>query len=301
MMRLNHVTLQITEEGSSTFVLSEESKMQRYNIWPNIKLGKTYRDNIWVCYSLDWIVIVLLVACFAILSSTVIIANNYYNTRQEYRREVEPFCRPQLFNPFGQISMGQAIAFVGICLKTTVHGNITIEWQDYWISVWVAILPMASGAVTAIALKRVGLSKHKLLVIIGAVLQFITLIVTIAAIVISTIALSDNIKALNPGPMATTSYSKSLLTASVFMFAINDIVLLVGLIYALALFIRLIAEGCKKEDQDPLNEKRYHSEDRYQSQLRPFSADRYPLSFGRDKPYLGDGADMIREAVDARY
>ena len=36
--------------------------------------------------------------------------------------------------------MGQAIAFIGILLQTTVHGNIRIEWQDYWASVWVAVL-----------------------------------------------------------------------------------------------------------------------------------------------------------------
>ena len=55
-------------------------------------------------------------------------------------RQVEPFNRPALFNPFGQVLLGQALIFVGMVVKTATHGNYSIRWQDTWAPAWAGIV-----------------------------------------------------------------------------------------------------------------------------------------------------------------
>ena len=61
------------------------------------------------------------------------------------------------------------------------------------------------------------------------------------------------------GPMNVTQYGQQLLTASIVFFALNDILLLIGLVYALALFIRLVVEGCRKQKDkhEPTRDQRW--------------------------------------------
>jgi len=54
--------------------------------------------------------------------------------------QVEPFCEPRLFNPFGQVSMGQAQMFIGFVLQASVHGAEEFLWQQTYAPVWAGII-----------------------------------------------------------------------------------------------------------------------------------------------------------------
>ena len=59
---------------------------------------------------------------------------------------MEPFCEPMLWNPYGQISLGQVMVFFGFVVSDTVFGSNTINFQDILALMWAGIpvsAPMA--------------------------------------------------------------------------------------------------------------------------------------------------------------
>ena len=51
--------------------------------------------------------------------------------------QIEPFCRPRMFNPYHQMSVGQSMAFCGI---VTVFATRGTKWHVWWSPVWAAVL-----------------------------------------------------------------------------------------------------------------------------------------------------------------
>ncbi len=54
--------------------------------------------------------------------------------------QVEPFSRPTLFNPFGQVLLGQALIFIGIVANTAIYGNYSMRWQQTLAPAWAGIV-----------------------------------------------------------------------------------------------------------------------------------------------------------------
>lgn len=291
LIRLNHVNIQLLEygpKGPDGFIPEEILRMNRYSLTPQILLNDPELEtNIWACYAIDWVTLVLVCIGFGSLSSVVIIGNNYYNSNAVYRREVEPFCRPSLFNPFGQVQLGQAVIFTGMILKTAAHGNYSIRWQDTWAPVWAGIFPVVAGLLAAYALKRVELRWGLVLIILAAVMEFLSFAACGAVIGLIAFGLYEVVDSFDSQTLAVTIFSDGLLTWSVVLFILALGVLVVSVIYSIALFIRLLYEGCCRESsRDTTREKRVRRV--YTEEQYPEKYPKYPET--REREYAERGA-----------
>ena len=61
--------------------------------------------------------------------------------------QCEPYNKPRFFNPFGQILLGEAMAFVGICVRYGCESYLEdTEWYKYWS-------PVLAGALVSSLIK----------------------------------------------------------------------------------------------------------------------------------------------------
>lgn len=214
--------------------------------WPNA--------NVITCFAMDGIQVVILMLAFLAVTSLLLVIDRFYNSHFVITRMVEPFCEPRLFNPFTQVTMGQAQVFIGFVLQASVHGANIKLWQQTYAPVWAGIIPCLAGVFTALSLKSCGL-KHRNLNVLSLILQLLTIVGSVIAIVLVTIGMYENYQTLGTTPVMTyTGFAQRLIVASIFIFCISDITCIVNIFYAVALLIRLIICICctKAEDQVPM-------------------------------------------------
>jgi hypothetical protein len=253
-----HQLIEIAQEGSRdpTIDSSQDSyidemkyRFTALKISPMVVINSNVETNIWLCFGLDGLTLIILALSFLVISSVCYVIDRYYNSNWVITRKVEPFCAPAIFNPWGQVSLGQAQIFIGMVLNASVHGNKVFLWQSTYAPVWAGIIPMLAGIVAALSLKSCGL-RHRCWNIFAIFLEVISAILSIIAIILVVIGMIQNIQTLTQSStMNFTSFAQRLMLASTFLFLISALACLVNVVYSIAILIRLILCHCCAEDE----------------------------------------------------
>lgn len=245
-----HQLIEIAQfDDKDAYMVEMKFRYQTLQLSPRILLSDDIETNVWVCFALDGITCILLGVAFLVGTSVMYVIDRFYNSNWVITRRVEPFCAPTLFNPWGQVSLGQAQIFIGMVLQASVHGNQEFVWQKTYAPVWAGIIPILAGVFTALSLKSCGL-KHRCWNIMSIILQIISAIISIVAIILVVIGMIENIRTLMQSDvMNYTDFAQRLMLASTFLFCISVIACLVNVIYSIALLIRLCICHCCSEDE----------------------------------------------------
>lgn len=253
-----HQLIEVIQFNNWTMYLWEVSyRIQNIPDYPNSNLSNLPdwpNTNVVACFAMDGIQVMLLMLAFFTVTSLLLFIDRFYNAHFITTRMVEPLCEPKLFNPFGQVSMGQVQVFVGFVLQASVYGANIKLWQQTYAPVWAGIIPCLAGVFTALSLKSCGL-ENRIVNTLSFILQILTIIGNVAAIVLVTIGMYENYQTLGTTPVMTfTSFALRLIVTSIFLFCISDVICIINIFYSVALLIRLIACICctMAEDQVPM-------------------------------------------------
>jgi uncharacterized membrane protein HdeD (DUF308 family) len=245
-----HQLIEIAQfNDKDAYIAEMKFRYEWLQIKPWIILNDDVETNIWVCFALDGITLILLTIGFLVLTSVCYVIDRFYNSNWVITRKVEPFCSPSIFNPWGQVSLGQAQIFIGMVLNASVHGNNLFLWQRTYAPVWSGIIPIVAGIFTALSLKSCGL-KHRCWNWTSIILELISAIVSIIAIILVVVGMIQNIQTLQESTvMNYTDFANRMMLASTFLFCISALACLVNVFYSIALLIRLIICVCCSKNE----------------------------------------------------
>jgi len=245
-----HQLIEIAQFNDKDAYIEEMKFRYSYlGIQPRFVLNNDVAVNIWVCFALDGLTVLLLTLAFLVVTSVIFVIDRFYNSNWVITRKVEPFCAPNIFNPWGQVSLGQAQIFIGMVLNASVHGNEVRLWQRTYAPVWAGIIPIVAGVFAALSLKSCGL-RHRCWNLMAILLQFFSALISIIAIIFVIIGMIENIRTLSQSTvMNYTDFAQRMMMASVFLFCISAIICLINVFYSIALFIRLLFCHCCNHDE----------------------------------------------------
>lgn len=252
----------------------------RYNylhIKPKILIKNDVEHNIWLCFALDAVALVVLTVAFLVPTAVCYVIDRFYNSNWVITRRVEPFCEPQIFNPWGQVSWGSAMIYIGMVVNASVHGNRIRSWQHTYSPVWSGAIPMIAGVFTALALKSCGLQScgRKLWNFLAIILELLSAIVSIIGIIFMLVGMIENIETLKQSKVMTfTSFTHRMMFASVILFCIGMLSCLVNVVWSLALLIRLIYCFCCSRDNREVSVQYIYDDPAYYKDERKVYTDR---------------------------
>jgi hypothetical protein len=238
-----HQLIELAQWQVPEYIYTMEQRYSLLGINPMRNLTN-WDYNIWVCFALDAIDIVLLILGFIVHASVLQVIDRFFNSHYAITRKVEPFCEPWLFNPWGQSSLGQAIIFIGFVLNGIPYGTFQTAFQNTYAGIWGGVLPLFAGILAALALKSCD-KKRRLLNLLALLLELGSIVVSVVAIIFITLGISDNITTINQGQvMIITDFPRIMMVVSSFAFAIADMAAIVNVFYSLSLLIRLLYCFC---------------------------------------------------------
>ena len=245
-----HQLIEIAQFNDKDAYIDEMKYRFNYlNIKPTIKINSDVAINIWLCFALDAITLVILTIAFLVPTAVCFVIDRFYNSNWVITRRVEPFCEPQIFNPWGQVSFGSAMIYIGMVVNGSIHGNRIKEWQQSYSPVWSGAIPMLAGVFTALALKSCGL-KRRCWNFVSIVLEIISAIVSVIGLIFMIVGLLENIDTLKTSKVMTyTAFTHRMMFASIILFLIGALACLVNVVWSIALLIRLIYCFCCARDE----------------------------------------------------
>jgi hypothetical protein len=249
-----HQLIEIAQFNDNNAYISEmEFRFTYLTSTPRYVISNDMQNNIWACFAIDGAVLILLTLGFLVITSVIYVIDNFYNSNWIITRLIEPFYAPCTYNPWGQASLGQAMIYIGMVLNGSVHGDNIILWQNFIPPVWAGVFPLVAGVVTALALKSLGLNR-RCLNFIAIVLELISAIVSIIALIFVFIGMVQNIQTLmNSWVMNYTQFAQNMMAASSVIYCIAVIICLANVVYSIVLLIRLIwLVCCTPEAQIPV-------------------------------------------------
>jgi hypothetical protein len=260
-----HQAIEIVQWHPLEYVYTQEQRYILMTENPNQNLTN-WDYNIWVCFALDGVDIILLILGLIVHTSVLRVIDRYFNSNYVITRKVEPFCEPWLFNPWGQSSLGQAMIFIGFVLNGIPYGTFRVAFQDTYAGIWGGVLPLFAGIAAALTLKSCN-RKRRILNIISIILELGSIVVSVIAIIFLTLGIADNITTINEGRvMIITDFPKGMMVVSSFAFAVADMAMIVNVFYSLSLLIRMLFCFCtnfcgkdltKYDQQGTVEESKY--------------------------------------------
>jgi len=231
------------------YIAEMEWRFTYLGLSPRIVLNNDVATNIWVCFAMDGITLLLLTIDFLVVTSVLYVIDRFYNSNWVITRLVEPFCAPCIFNPWGQASLGTAMIYIGMVVNASVHGNDILMWQSTYGPVWSGIIPIVAGVFTALSMKSCGI-QNRCWLLISILLELISAIISVIGLILMIIGMIQNIQTLQQSEvMNYTYFAQRLMIASIFLFCIAAIACLVNIVYSIALLIRLIRCLCCTSNQ----------------------------------------------------
>jgi hypothetical protein len=263
-----HQLIEIAQFNDNTAYIAEmKFRYSFLGLSPRIVLNGDVATNVWVCFALDGITVLLLSIAFLVVTSVCYVIDRFYNSNWVITRKVVPFCSPSIFNPWGQVSLGQAQIYIGMVLNASVHGNDIIMWQNIYSPVWSGILPIVAGVFTALALKSCGL-KHRCWNCISILLELCCAIISVIAIILVIIGMVQNIQTLQQSQvMNYTDFANRMMVSSTLIFCVSALACLVNVFYSIALLIRLIVCICCTNDETMNMDTQYVYDDSAPDQM----------------------------------
>jgi glycerol-3-phosphate acyltransferase PlsY len=253
--------LQFDASDPSAYAEVQKTRYNLLNMTPLITLNNdyTYETNIWVCFSIDALEIVLLLICTGVLITILYVIDRYYNSNYIITRKVEPLCSPWLFNPWGQSYLGLVMVVIGCATGAVRHGTNRDNWFFGYAPVWAGIAPTITGVFAALSLKSCDIRPRRL-PWVGLIMEIISLITSVVALILIIIVLIDNISSLlgvNGFVMVVTETGRNQITASSLFCSLAAIIIIVNIFYSISLLFRIFACLCTKWYRSRDDEQKY--------------------------------------------
>jgi len=223
-----------------------------------VKLTSLSKEShVWWMFGVDIVTLVLFVFCYAIMLALIYALNGFINISFRTTNRCEPWIDPVWFNPFGQLPMAEAIAFLGFlvkyCCLTKVPSD-DIVWNKFWVPVWAAGMMAIASVVSIIAFKR---PDRTVWVYSGMFLQLLAGISMGAGVTVCINGMVDNINYIDT--LASGSM-KEQLTVSAILYAVCATLLLPNVIYCMVIMGRLHVTGFKNRGDPYRDDKSFVTE-----------------------------------------
>lgn len=295
MQTFCHQLIEIAQFNDKDAYINEMKYRYNYlHIKPKIIINHDVENNIWLCFALDAVCLLILTIAFLVPTAVCYVIDRFYNSNWVITRRVEPFCEPSIFNPWGQVSWGSAMIYIGMVVNASVHGNRIKQWQESYSPVWSGAIPIIAGVFTALALKSCGIHScgRRLWNLLAIILELISAVVSIIGIIFMLIGMIENIQTLRESHVMTfTSFTHRMMFASIVLFCIGMLSCLVNVVYSLALLIRLIYCFCCGRDDGEVNVQYIYDDNVYRDEKKVYT----------DVPPMRPGEYWEREGPIHRY